>query len=537
MGVISYSKVRLVTFPLDDLSNVIEFATLTDAINYIDTLPGITYDECNYLRSNRVIKVPTVKGNLMAYNYIYFHNSFEHYFAFIDELEYIGERCTAIHYTIDPWMTYQYRLVFEPCFVVREHILKADDKPGFNTLSEPLPCSKLVHNDINYDYTYANIKYIIGCKRYLDDTPAGTTEVYGSMFACGLYCVASFELRTKITQLETLLSGNVLFVQAIPLIAEPDTDSTGKVLSTIGGTSYINHSTKTISVPLPNSLEGYTPDNKKLLCYPYCYLTITACNGAPMEYCYENFYNARIQDPDNPKAYFMIAGECTRNPVLTIIPKDYEGQELNIDKKCLSDTYPSVPYYNDNEQAYNMAKAFMASQTRISQTNILSGAVISGINMIGQVASENYGGAAQTAATGGVNYEFNLWTLQQQKELNESKLYDNYRVNARTYNSGSIPSILLQMDHYGFRLYRSSITAEYARIADDYLTKNGYSCMRLKRPNTNTRSKFNFVQTAGANIEGIGVPKPALDAIKQAFDSGITIWHDPQYLFDYSNNV
>lgn len=527
------SKVYLCNVPFSDLTNVIDFNDATAQQLFFATCVEYTYTECNYQREHRYFKIPVYKDTIDSCNYIMFQNAsnyYKWYYGFITKIEYVNNNCSNVYFVIDPWQTYQFDIQFKPCYVAREHILKSDDKPGFNTLTEPIPCSKLIHNDIQIEDTnYAKVGYIIGCKRDLQDHEMNSTSVYGSMFACGLYYVeGGFD--GLVHDLEQVLSGNVLFVQAIPRLGAPGYGPDGKVIDSPGGTTYKWACTKNINIRKPSSLEGYTPDNKKLLCYPYCFLTITANNGVPMEYCYENFYD------DDEICSVMIAGECSRTPLLTLIPKDYEGQALNLDKKCLTDTYPSVPFANDNEQAYNMAKSFMATQNGINAVNMVSGVANGIMSIIGSAYTGGGGAAGMTAISQGINIGANAASMQMTQELNQAKLYDNYRANSRTYNNGSVPGILLQMEEYGFRFYRTSITKEYAMIADEYLTKNGYACNRVKQPNLRTRSRFNYVQTIGCNIQGRGVPKPALDEIKQAFDNGITIWHDPNYMYVYDDN-
>ena len=54
----------------------------------------------------------------------------------------------------------------------------------------------------------------------------------------------------------------------------------------------------------------------------------------------------------------------------------------------------------------------------------------------------------------------------------------------------------------------------------------------VKVPNFKGRSGFNFVKTTDAMITG-GVPMNDLDQIKQMFNNGVTIWHDPWNVGNY----
>lgn len=49
----------------------------------------------------------------------------------------------------------------------------------------------------------------------------------------------------------------------------------------------------------------------------------------------------------------------------------------------------------------------------------------------------------------------------------------------------------------------------------------------------NTRTRFNFIWTQGANVLG-DLPTEAKNVINQQMDAGLRIWHDPAAWMDYS---
>ena len=80
-----------------------------------------------------------------------------------------------------------------------------------------------------------------------------------------------------------------------------------------------------------------------------------------------------------------------------------------------------------------------------------------------------------------------------------------------------------------------SVKSEYAKIIDDYFTMYGYKVNSLKIPNITGRTYWNYVKTIGCNFEG-NIPQGDLNEIKNMFNRGITLWHNPTYYLDYSQS-
>ena len=87
----------------------------------------------------------------------------------------------------------------------------------------------------------------------------------------------------------------------------------------------------------------------------------------------------------------------------------------------------------------------------------------------------------------------------------------------------------------GFFFYNVSIKQEYARIIDNYFSMFGYKINRVKLPNITGRLNWNYVKTIDCNFDG-DIPQTDLNIIKQMFNNGVTLWHNPSTMYDYSNN-
>ena len=66
------------------------------------------------------------------------------------------------------------------------------------------------------------------------------------------------------------------------------------------------------------------------------------------------------------------------------------------------------------------------------------------------------------------------------------------------------------------------------------MTCSGYKINRVKSPNITGRTNWNYVKTINCNFEG-DIPQMDLKLIKTMFDNGVTLWHNPQTIYNYSN--
>ena len=102
-------------------------------------------------------------------------------------------------------------------------------------------------------------------------------------------------------------------------------------------------------------------------------------------------------------------------------------------------------------------------------------------------------------------------------------------------NSGDV---MFAYTRNSISFYMMSVRESMARIIDDYFTMYGYKTNRVKVPNCFGRSNWNFVKTIGCYIQA-DIPQDDLQQIKEMFDAGITLWHNPATFLDYSqsNNI
>ena len=84
-----------------------------------------------------------------------------------------------------------------------------------------------------------------------------------------------------------------------------------------------------------------------------------------------------------------------------------------------------------------------------------------------------------------------------------------------------------------FTVYRKSIKEEMAKIIDGYFDMFGYKVNELKVPEIHSRENWNYIKTIDCNFSG-DIPGDDLVKLRQMFDNGITLWHNPSTFLDYS---
>ncbi len=78
------------------------------------------------------------------------------------------------------------------------------------------------------------------------------------------------------------------------------------------------------------------------------------------------------------------------------------------------------------------------------------------------------------------------------------------------------------------KLFRFSLTTEYATKLADYFAMYGYKQNKILNVNENMRTRYyyNYIKTIGINLTSKGsIEKDDIEVMKSIFDKGVTIWH------------
>ena len=293
----------------------------------------------------------------------------------------------------------------------------------------------------------------------------------------------------------------------------------------------------------PTSLNGYTPKNKKLLTYPYCYLAFNPSSSTSKVYRFEDFTSGT--------AVFEGMSECNPNPQVALIPKNHKGLLENLQEVAFMGGYPTVSTKVDNfnvwlaqnsnmlqinrereDLSYRQNKANTAFSIGSSIMGGISGAgsAQSGLGIAGAIGNAAVSVAQDTlgAVVNEQNHELNIREQMAQVEA-QSLVPDNVTL------SGSNATLLgyQKFSQHIFATY--TIKQQFARKIDKYFDMFGYATNELKVPNINNRPTWNYVKTLACNINA-NIPQADLAEIKDMFNSGITLWHNTTNFKNYYAN-
>ena len=538
-------EIYLCTTPLEkDYQNELTFASATAQLTYFASTIKHTLDNYTYIRKESIINVGLNIDDIIDCNYLYYNNegfTTKYYFCFITDMIYVNENCTALKIETDVFQTWQFDLVYKPSFVEREHV--SSDNVGEHTLPEQLETGEyLVASEVdNTDLT--DVCPVVATT--VD--PEGNDE-YGSYCgnryeALGYYifkgslmnsydggdqadCMKKYlDYMAGETQTDAIKS---IFMAPKKLVGWNTTGTwnMSSLLSTLTyrnaldvfqytndqnqqGTYYDRPITFTsLTTTRPTAFGTYTPKNNKMFVFPYSYLNLTNNNGGNAIYRYEDFSS------NTPT--FDITGIISPSCSIRAVPLNYKNLTSAYNYGLQGAKYPICSWLNDiytnwlTQNAVNIGLNVAGNVGQIVSGVDLASTGAGSLSGAGQVAS-GIGGIANTL---GQIYQHSLIPPQAEGNINGGEI------------SGANSKIT-------FTLQNIQVREEIARVIDGYFSMFGYKVNMVKVPNITGRLNWNYVKTIDANIEG-DIPQADLSIIKGIFNKGVTLWHNPTTMYDYS---
>ena len=574
MAVTPSTNLKLLKNPLlMNNKNQLTFANLQAQFNYFNSLTKLECENFSYQRKDNIIRFPAHIDDIMEYNYCMYQNdnySDKWFYAFISNMTYVNDSLTEITIVTDVFQTWLFDFQIKQSFVEREMINVSDDQIGANRINEGLETGEyVVKNSYNISdlenyyiiaYVGESIKVVGGAGISTPQRGYKYNGIYSSV--CFILCNDDgFNYLMNLMSIEDN-SNNILTIFTIPKLA---------VNTPISSSSWQEHGFNVINENLMSTpkylsnetfeaittntnFENYTPKNKKLLQYPYIYLAFNPLVGTSKIFRYEDFANNQ--------PYFQAISEINPNPSVYFIPHNYRKPNKAESNVCVEDScsmggYPNISYKTDvfntwlaqNQGILNLTMQSennsYQQQTINNNVDMVKNAVSTGINTASGLTSKNSDNQKQgvsdlvsgmlTAVSQGlnqgfldVNHELNIQMQMAQIEK-QRMLPDN--ANLSSSNATIMGYGLL--DNSVFTSY--CIKREFAERIDKYFDMYGYKTNTVKVPNLNNRPNWNYVKTINCNIAGF-IPQADLIAIKQFFDNGITLWHNPATFLDYSQN-
>lgn len=519
MLIVPTSRIILLKNPIEiDYENELTFASRQAQYDYFYNLPKLECENATYQRKDEVVRFPTNENtnitfeDLLEYNYcMYQNNAFDNkwFYAFVKKVTFDNPGMSYVELETDVFQTWYFDITFKNSFIEREHV--NNDSVGLHTIPEGLETGEYIINEKDSEI-FNETCFLMNISETVSGEKLLATNVNGIWMAGGFY---AFD---NITNMISVITGyskedvikGIWIVPKFLLV----TDSYN---TRWNGYATPVHYTK--NVGKQTTLNGYTPINKKLLCYPYNYLLETNNNGSSTILYYEKF--------NSNDCVFSIGGCATIGCSIISIPQNYKGNNPNETEMLIAGKFPTC---NWSEDAYTnwltLNGVNIGGMTlNATEAGYAYGGLTTALGLASIMAGNPYGVGSVFTGAGAI-----MNTMQE--NYRHSLFPDSFKGNI---NGGDY---LTASNRNGFYFYKMSITQEYAKIIDKYFSMYGYKVNDVKTPNITGRTNWNYVKTIGCNIVG-DVPQDDMQKIKDIFNNGVTLWHNPNTFLDYSqsNNI
>jgi len=517
---------------------------------------GLTYQRLASNSSTWAIFLEDVADYFYDCNYLCFQNGGfgnKWLYAFISDILYINENCTAITFEIDVMQTWLFDFAIKKSFIERMHV--ADDTISRNVVEEDLNFMQ------RYEYYYVeNSRLFEGSTRPLDtDGEFDDRIIYDSIIL-----VATSE---DVDEEDEVLEGGLIqnTYQGLKYIGFNANDlgvgycnawlkrmneggkagainsismvpSAGLTYSS-GGNGKLN-----INIEDPNGNVGekeylinystldddYIPKNNKLFCWPYHFFTITTLDGQSYDYKYEDIIESDPV-PGTTTMKFKFKFAFGTDPTYFMYPSYYMKCNNNYDYGIKLSGFPKCNwnfgvwenYYA--QQDTNITLSMLASA--LGSVSSASGSVVSGA---GSKKGLGVGTGLAIAQAGLGTLQAGLSTFG---GLSVVKSQPDQSKGA--YNVGGVNYNMETMD---FWIIHKRLHWGYVVKIDDYFTKFGYRVNSTGVPNLHTRKYWNYLKLDQPSVTG-NMPVGDMRMIKQILSNGITFWHTTDVgNYDLNNN-
>ena len=512
------SDIYLLKCPLElDSLHQLDFGNASAQNTYFQSLTKVLMNDATYMRKDGRLYFEGSYDDLIGYNYCMYKNdgySNKWFYAFITDMRFENNNCCSCQLITDVYQTWMFDMIIHKSFVERTHVAKSDDVLGRYTMPEGLETGEYIIYYSNIDSSLIPDSIVVGCTIDTAYNPQ-TQMTYISGCYNGLFAGCGYYLFQNYSQLDSWLNGNVknapdsivcMFMYPKSLVTL-QSGSANKIEPS--GTP----STKEYGISRIASLDGYVPHNMKMLTYPYCYIRLS--NGVGTS----NTYQQELWSLDNNNEMIVHADAvlCPGGSI-RIYPKNYKGRTNNYDEGFSLGKYPQVSWQVDlytNWEVQNGINIFGTPLTA-TQSGVFGGLAKGTLNLASGNLLESAGNLGQV---------FGSMQEQYRHSLIPPAIGGNL-------NSGDVSAINGAM---AFSFERCGIRQEFARSIDSYFDMFGYKVNKLMTINTNTRSNWNYIKTIECNITG-DIPENDVQRLKELYNNGFTIWHNPQYFMDYSQN-
>lgn len=575
--------IRIGRVPFDNsYKHTMTFGSESSQASYFSSVctQSLSGSDYTYVRMNRSIRVGFNAERLYTYNYVMYKNANygnKWFYAFIVGCNYINENCTELVLELDVMQTWYFELNLKQGLVEREHV--SNDSVGLYINDEPPMDLEYVYGTYQYEYfTPRYLVLMVNAYPYYNSSgtavngsvPINGGNYHGQYNACKFLVYdmlggsnwvkkmkqdldafngagAGETICDSFTAYNRQLDQNVDLQDFYVKSAAGDSTHMSYMYQMKEGTAVPHHE---YTVSRPSSLGGYTPKNKKLLTYPYCYVEVGDFSGRANDYRYEFTSASSIT--------FQVQTPCCPDAQAFISPNAYNG----------ATGYKSAePFTTDISNkvswVYSAYQNWAAQNGVINQLAVVGGvaalttSVVPGIGAAGRVLGAGAGKIAGTSAARALGPSWaQQATMQAYGRQAAGAFAQNTDYAQAAAGAGGLAALAgtvdrmkkmpnkaqgatggnsrMQCGFAGFYLAQKFLRPEQAKIVDDFFTMFGYQVDRVKTPNVTGRPYWNYVKMANACHTG-NIPADDLAQINAIFDAGVTFWHTSA-VGDYSKD-
>lgn len=549
-----------------------------DSQNVVHTMSEVKFIGSNANRgANPYTTVNAPYDKIYNANYMMFENTkYENrwFYAFITHMEWVSSSSTRVYFKIDTLQSWMHQMQFKPSYVIREHTREynADGTPVINTIDEGLDYGTEYETVAGKHYQpFKGLQWlVIQATREIHDSEENDQQIAPAFIG------APQPLTTYVVPIDRVSSvrfpqvnvsfqstqttrGEVSFTHVVEELLKEIykndnsvnavvniyvTENTGLPITnvtltpngfdvSIGNLAILNHvEIGGFNVLRVERMSEYTyvqetdgqydiyaqldkPPESKILMYPYTKVVMDDFRGGRQDLQVEYLPNGKIT--------LLAKGSLGNGNKTSYAAKGYNGNSdyNTMENAIINENTNDITIINDYTSAYMQGNAN-------SLRNKIDSTAFNGI--LNTIGSTTQGlGAAGTrqplAAAQGVT---DLVSTAGNSVLNiqaiDVKMKDINNIPPSVSKMGGNIFFSFGNRYTGISLIIKQIKPEYKRKLQDFFKCYGYKVNRVKVPNLDTRTAFNYVQTESANITG-RVPNEDLNELRAIFDGGVTLWH------------
>lgn len=563
-------KILFGSVPWDNrYTNVRLYNSLTEQYNDIASMMTISSSNYKYIGRNRTLKVDITADRLYHSNYCMYKNESitdGWIYCFITDVQYDNDHTSIITLETDIFQTYLYGVdwVINSCFIERETVPSEDTKylltnePATNllyTVTEQTsrmfkPAGVVIVSADKPVQNNSLIDDIVNPLGY--SAEAGQICIYRGIVkgANYYYCPYLSETNPVSEMIETFING-LTWAGAVESIVAIFTVPSGINVEleqfnfNTTNTPPMLENTVQDNFQVPNrgdTVDGYTPNNSKLLYYPYTYCKLTDFQGNQSDLLYEQLGSNRISFKYVPNE------QCAA----LVFPNLYMGVTRNLEYGFATPCGAQCSWVNDTFSTWLAQNSW----------GVIRDVADIAADVIGAGSSLGTANAALSNLSTGKHVSSALWGkhtsntdeagmlgssgLSGSANLAETLSYMSKRPDHTKGNTNI--DLMVSTGMQGVRAQRWQVRSEFAKQLDKFFDKWGYAVNNFEDVNITSRDYWNYVKTGGAvakstnvgttstapHTRGRGTPAAALALINRAFDNGITFWHTTSDFGNYN---